>query len=132
MDRFEHRRKRPFRIEIRRRSDADRTDHCGSEIGKNVSKKIRRNYHIEPFGMTNKVRSQDVNMELVGANVGIFFADFVKTFIPKGHGVNDAVRFGGGCDVLLALPSKFKSILQDTAHAATCEERLLDGHLLVG
>src|SRR5215475_11189524 len=104
MDRFEHRRKLPFRIEIRRRSNANRAHYRWSEIRKNVPKKIRSNHDIEPFRMPNKVRGEDINVELVGANVWIFFGYLVKAFIPERHGVNDAVGLRGGGEMLLALP----------------------------
>src|ERR1700730_8096023 len=91
VDRLKHGRIFVLRIEICRGSDADGANNGGTEIGEYVSKKIGAHDDIEPVGMANEVRGENVDVILVRANVRVLRSDSMKAFVPKGHGVDDAV-----------------------------------------
>src|SRR5260370_23593437 len=82
-----------LRIEIGGRRDADRSNDCGSQVGKYVAEEIGPHDHVEPIRMTHEVSRQDIDMILVRADIGIAAGHRMKTFIPEWHCVNDAVRF---------------------------------------
>ena len=75
---------------------------------------------------------QDIDMILVRADVGILCSHGLKTFIPEGHRVDDAVRFRRGSKMLVSLACQFKRVAHHAVHSAPSEDGLLDGHLLVG
>ena len=92
--RFEHRGVVALGVDVGRRRDANAAGHRRPEIGKNVAKQIRANDHIEPIWMLDKVGGEDVDMKLVGRDVGIAARDLVEPFVPVRHRVNDTVRLG--------------------------------------
>ena len=91
VDGFKHRREFILRIQIRGGSNADGADNRGAEIGENIPKKVGTHDNIEPVGVADKMRGEDVDVELVGADIGKLPGDRSEAFIPEGHSVNDAV-----------------------------------------
>ncbi len=91
MDGLEHRGKLPFGIEICGRSDPDRADDRGAQVGKNVAEKIRADDNVEPVGMAHKMSCQNVDVVLVRADVRKFTAHGAEAFVPEWHRVDDAV-----------------------------------------
>src|SRR5258706_46943 len=88
---FKHGRKFFFWIEICGRGDPDRSNDGGTQVGENVAEKIGAHHNVKPIRMTYKMGSQDVDVILVRADVGILGGHGTETFIPKRHGVNDSV-----------------------------------------
>ena len=91
---LEHGRVLSFWIEIGRRRQADGANHGGAEVRQNVPEQIRRDDYVKPVGMANKVSGQNVNVVLIGSNVGETFRDTRKPFIPERHSVNNSIRLG--------------------------------------
>src|SRR5437764_29129 len=50
---------------------------------------------IEPIRVPDEMRRQDVDVVLVGLDVGIILRDRGEALVPIGHRVNDAVRLRG-------------------------------------
>src|SRR6185295_386881 len=71
MNRLEQRRILALRIEVRRRGNADRAAHRGAEIRQDVAEEVRADDDVEAFGTLDEMRAQDVDVELVGADVRI-------------------------------------------------------------
>src|ERR1700737_790168 len=130
MDRLKHGRKFLFRVEICRWRNANGSDYGWTEIGEDVPKKIGAYHHVKPIGMTHKMRGENVDMKLIGANVRIFARERTEAIVPKRHGVNDAVRFGSGRKMFFTLAGQFERETQHAVHAAAREYRLLNGHLI--
>src|SRR5690242_1393057 len=130
--RLKHGRELLFGIEIRGRSDSDGTGNRGSQVRKNIAEKIRADHHVKPVGMADEVCRQNVDVILIGANVGIAGAHRAKTFVPKRHGVDDAVGLGGRSQMFISLARQGKSVAQNAVDAAPRENGLLHGGLFVG
>jgi len=62
---FEHRGEFSFRIQIRRRSNADGSHDGGAQVGENISKQIRSHNHVKPIRVADKVSGQDIDVILV-------------------------------------------------------------------
>src|SRR5215469_10666338 len=80
--------------------------------------------------MTDKVRGQNINMKLVRAHLWILSSHSAKTLIPERHGMDDAVGFCRGSQMLASLARQFKSVAQHTIHATAREDGLLHRHFL--
>ena len=74
----------PFRIQIDRRRKPHRSHNRCSKIGKNVAEKIRSHHHIEPVGMSDEMRGQNVDVVLVGLYVRILFEIAAKRSSQNG------------------------------------------------
>ena len=57
--------KMPFGIDVRRWRDRDRAGQAGAEIGQDVAEQVRRDHDIEPFGIGDEARGEDVDMILI-------------------------------------------------------------------
>src|ERR1700730_4049239 len=90
---LEHRGEFFLGVQIRGRSDADGTNYCRPEVGKDISKKVRAYNDVKPVRMTYKMSRKDVDMILIRSNVGIFGGNFHEALVPERHGVDNAVRF---------------------------------------
>ena len=88
---LEHGGKFSFGIEVPRGRDSNRTDYGRTQIGKDIAEKIGTHHHVKPVRMPHKMGAQNINMKLVGTDVRIFFRNGGEPFIPKRHGVDDAV-----------------------------------------
>src|SRR5271156_833367 len=113
-------------ILISRGCESERAHDCRAEVGKNVAEEIGANHHIEPLGMADEMRRENIYVILIGADVGKFLRDDVQAFIPERHGVNDAVRFRRRSYVRLARAGQAKSVAQNAIYAAAGEDGLLD------
>src|SRR5260370_32407446 len=80
--------------------------------------------------MTDKVGGKNINVKLVGADVGIFCRHCMKALIPKRHGMNDAVGLGCGSEMAVSLACQFKCETQNAIHASTREYGLLHSHFI--
>ena len=45
--------------------------HGGPEVGQDVAEQVRADDDVEPVGMLHEMRGQDVDVVLVGADVGV-------------------------------------------------------------
>ena len=68
---FEQRRKFTFRIDVGRRRNAYRSRAGGPEVGEDVAEQVGADNDVEPVGMHHEMRSQNVDVILVGLDVGI-------------------------------------------------------------
>src|SRR6267154_2411667 len=82
--------------------------------------------------MADEVGRKNVDVILVRADVRIVGCESMKTFVPKRHGVDDAIGLGGGGQMLFSFASQFESETQNAIDAAPCEDCLLHGHLVGG
>ncbi len=79
------------------------------------------------------MRGQDVDVILVGLDAGVFLLHLGEALVPERHRMDDAVRLGGRSDVLLlGLAGELEGELQHAVDALAGEDRLLNGHLVVG
>ena len=56
--------------------------HRGPEIGQDVAEQIRADHDVEPIGMAHEMRGQDVDVVLVGLDVGVVARDRGKALVP--------------------------------------------------
>src|SRR6267154_215972 len=82
--------------------------------------------------MADEVGRKNVDVILVRADVRIVGCESMKTFVPKRHGVDDAIGLGGGGQVFFSLASQFESETQNAIDSASREDCLLNGHLVSG
>ena len=81
--------------------------------------------------MAHEVSGEDIDVILVCAYIRILRRHLMETFIPEGHGVDDAVRFCGRGQMLLSLPSQIEGVPEDSVHSTAGKNCLLNGHLVV-
>src|SRR5690242_13278209 len=118
-------------IQICRGGDADRSDDRGAKIRKNVTEEIRTYNNIKPVRMPHKMGSQDVNVILIRANIGIIRCHLMETLIPERHGVDDPVGFCSRGQMLLSSAGQIEGESQDAVYSTSGENCLLNGHFLV-
>src|SRR5271154_5238310 len=82
--------------------------------------------------MPHEMSGQNVDVILIGADVGIFRRDFVEALVPKGHGEDDAVGFGSGRQVFFALAGQLEGVTDYPGYAAAREDGLLEGQFVWG
>jgi len=68
--RLKHRRELPLGIQICGRGKTDRANGRRCKIGQNVPKQVRRHHHIKPIWISDKMRTQNVDVVLIRSNVG--------------------------------------------------------------
>src|SRR5438067_881604 len=129
--RLEHRRVFALGIDVGRRRDTDRTDAGRTEIGQDVAEQIRTDEDIEPIRMAHEMRGQDVDVVLVGLDLGIVLADRGEALVPERHCMDDAVRLGRRGDVLFARLRQLEGVAHDPVAAAAGEHRLLHRHFVL-
>src|SRR5260370_26463504 len=85
VDRLEHGRVFILWIKICRRSDADGANNSGAEVREYISEKIGAHDDIEPIGMAHEVSGENVDVILVGSNVGVLCPDRKSTRLNSSH-----------------------------------------------
>ena len=106
---------------------------AGPEIGQDIAEQVRADHHVEPVRMLHEMRGKNVDMELVGADVRIIRLHRREALVPERHGVHDAVRLGGGGDVLLRpLAGELEGIAHHPVGAAPGEDRFLHRGFVLG
>ena len=83
MNRLEHGGIFSLRIQVCPSGDADRTDDRRPQIGKNVAKEIRSHDHIKPVRMPHEMRRKNVDVKLIGADIGIILARQPRSAHPR-------------------------------------------------
>jgi hypothetical protein len=92
--RLEHRGVFALRVDVAGGRDSDRADAGRPQIAEDVAEQIGADHDVKPVGMAHEMRGQDVDVVLVGLDVGVVARDGGKTLVPIRHRVDDAVRFG--------------------------------------
>ena len=106
--------------------------HRRTEIGQDVAEQVRADDDVEPIGMAHEMRGQDIDVVLVGLDVGIVARDRGEALVPERHRVDDAVRLGRRGDVLLAGAGELEGVAHDPVAAAPGEHRFLHRHFVLG
>jgi hypothetical protein len=121
------------RVQVRAGGDADGAGHGGAEVGEDVAEQVRAHDHVEALGEADEVRGEDVDVVLGGLDVGVALGHGGEALVPERHGVDDAVRLGGGGEVpALAGLRQVEGVAQHPVDAVAGEDALLDRHLAVG
>ena len=106
---------------------------AGTQVGEDVAEEVAAHHHVEPVRMADEVGGEDVDVELVGVDVGILRGERREALVPEGHGVDDAVRLrGGGEAARRAAPRELEGVAHHAVHAAPGEDALLHRHLVLG
>jgi hypothetical protein len=130
---LEHARVLALRIQIGRWRDTDGPSNCGTEIGEDIAKQIAGNDNIEPIGVQYEMRSQDIDMVLIGTYIGILFGNGAKALVPIRHRVDDAIRLGGRRQVpRFATARQLKGVTQNAVDTLAGENAFLYCHLELG
>ncbi len=90
MHRFEQRGKAPFGVGVRRRRLPDRACQRSTKVGQDVAEEIGAHHDVEPVRVLHKVRTQDVDVELVLSHVRTCLADCRDVLVSPAHGEGDA------------------------------------------
>ena len=107
--------------------------HRRAEIGQDVAEQVGADDDVEPVRMLHEMRGQDVDVELVGADVRVIRLHRREALVPERHGVDDAVRLGRGGDVLLRpLARQLEGVAHDAVGAAAGEDRFLHRGFVLG
>ncbi len=94
VDRLEHRRKRPLRIEIGRWRDAERArERCG-EIRQDIGVQVGRHDRVDRLRPHHHAHGHGVDQHLVPAHVFELAGDLHRDLVPHHHGVTLRVRLG--------------------------------------
>src|SRR5439155_8765799 len=108
------------------RRDADGAGAGGAEIRQDVAEQVGRYDDVEPVGMRDEVRGQDIDVELVPADVGILLGHRLDALVPVRHRDRDAVRLGrGGQSLLRPLSGQFECEFQNPINSLSGKARLL-------
>src|SRR5689334_7954816 len=97
---LEHGGKITLRVKIRRRCHTDCARYSRTEVRENVSEEVTAHDNVEIVWRHHEPGGQDVDMELIGADVRKLFCDLSETLVPVGHRVIDAVGFRRGSHML--------------------------------
>ena len=92
MYRLKHRWIFALGIQVRGRRNSNRAHDGGAQIGEDIAKEVGTYHNIESIGIANKVSGKNVNVELIGGNVGKLGANLRETFVPKWHSKDNAIR----------------------------------------
>ena len=79
------------RIQIRGGSDPDRSHYRGAQIGKDVAEQVRSHDHVKRFGTAHKMGRENVDVILIGADIGELLRHGGKALVPIRHGMDDAI-----------------------------------------
>ena len=133
MHRLEQRREPALGIEVGRRRDGDRAGARRAEIRQDVAEEIRRHHHVEAFRKTHEVRSEDVDVELVVADLRVAGGDRFHSLVPVRHGDRYAIRLGRRSQVAARpLRRQLEGEAHDAVDADARHHRLLDRELALG
>src|SRR5437588_1475009 len=79
--------------------------------------------------MLHQVGGEDVDVELIGLDLGVLLPYLGESLVPEGHGVDVAVRLRRRAEVSLALPGQLDRVAYRAIVALPGEDGLLDGGL---
>src|SRR5215469_7317792 len=79
--------------------------------------------------MCHKMSGQNVDVKLIRLHVRIKLRNRCEAFIPKRHGINDAIRLGCRCDMFFTHASQLESISNDAVNSTLSENDLLNCHV---
>jgi len=99
--RLEHRREFALRIDVARRRNADGPGAGRAEIGENIAEQVGSDDHIKAIRLKHEQRGENIDVILVPFNVGEILRHGFDALVPERHGDGDAVRLGGGGEMLL-------------------------------
>ena len=98
----------------------------GAEVGKDVAEQIGRHDDVEPIGMLDEMRGQDVDMIFIPTHAGIMLRHRFDTFVPIGHRYRNAVGLGRRSQMVLFPPLReVEGIFQDPVGADPRHDRFL-------
>ena len=83
VDRFEQRREIAGRVDVSRRCDADGSGAGRTEVGQDVTEKIRGDDNVEPVRMLDEMGRQDIDVEFVDSQVGIAPVPWLRRVRPN-------------------------------------------------
>ena len=92
MNRLEQTGMNSFWIDIGRRRNADCPGTGGTEVGKNIAEQVTSDNNVEPIGMQNKIRAQNINVIFVDLHLWIIRGHLGDSLIPVWHADKQAVR----------------------------------------
>src|SRR5208283_4123345 len=90
-------------------------------------------HHIETFRTEDESRSENINMILVPAHLGVMLRHQFQPLIPVWHADGDAIRLGGGGQ--MSLGSALRQIegeFQDPVNSFSRKDRLLQDQFTFG
>lgn len=124
MNRLEHRRILPRRIQIRRRRNPDTARQRRSQIRKNVSMQIRRNHRIDTLRLQHHPRSHRINQHFINLHIRELLPNVRCHLIPKHHPIPLRVAFRHNSQ-LFPRPAarRLKREPHDALHAVPGEDR---------
>ena len=94
MDRLEHRRVAPFRVDVAGRRNAQATGQCGRQIAKNIGVQIGRNNRVKRRRPVDHARGRRVHQFLVPGDIGKLLGDLHCDLVPHHHCVALRVALG--------------------------------------
>src|SRR5579862_6084792 len=129
---LEHGRVLALRVQIPRWSNSNRADDGGAEVGENIAEKIRAYDDVKPVGVAHEMRRENVHVKLIRADARKLFRDGGESLVPKRHGVDDAVRFRGGRNVLSTALRQLECKTHHAVAAPLGKYRLLHRDFIFG
>ena len=130
---LEQRREGALRVQVGRGRDADGAGAGRTQVRQDVAEQVGGHHHVEALGLQHEARGQDVDVLLVGLDVGELLADGVGALVPPRHADGDAVALGGDGELLaLAAVGQLEGIAHDAVGAVAGEDRFLDHDLALG
>src|SRR5207245_10406417 len=98
----------------------------------NVAEQIGSDDHIEPVGMSDEVGAQNIDVILIGFDLGIVFGNRGEALIPEWHSEHDAVRLGCRRHLIPALLSQLEGMAPNALATAAGEDTFLYGEIELG
>ncbi|KAG1244562.1 hypothetical protein G6F68_015399 [Rhizopus microsporus] len=130
---FEQRREFAFRVQVRRRRDADGAGAGRAQVRQDVAEQVGRNHHVEALRLQHEACRQNVDVLLVGLDVGVVLAHGIGAFVPPRHADGDAIALGGHRQLLaFAAVGQFERVAHDAVGAGARDDGFLDDDFAVG
>ena len=133
VDRLEHRRVAPRRIDVRARRDAKTAGDGRTDIGKDVAEQVRRDDDVERLWMRDHARRQRVDVVFAILDRRIVLPHRLGHFVPEHHRVRQRIRLGGAGEQAARPPrGQLETVAENPFDAVAGEHAGLLRHFVIG
>ncbi len=131
MDRFEHRREAPLRIDVGRRRDAEAAGQRTGKVGQDVGVEVGGDDGVEALRLQRHPHRHRIDQHLVPGDVGKLFRHLLGDLVPHHHAMALGIGFRHHREQLArARLRQRERIVHDAANTDPGEDRHLGADLL--
>ena len=130
VDRLEHRRKRPLRVDVGARRDAEASRNRRADVGEDVAEEIRRDDHVERLRVRDHPRGERVDVILRGSRPPVVLPHDLRDLVPEHHRVRSALDLVALASILRGRFARARSRSAGSARCRAREDAGLLRHLV--